>query len=272
MSNTVDGRIRGCTLQPVDNNKNDTPTSTTTIPTTTTEWIVTIDGEQADLGQFSQAIYKKLMMDAKTQQFQGFRPGTIPPQLQITYKAYCMDECARETVLEAMEQNNIQPFDETTRSNMILTQFQIPPIVPTTTTTNKNKSKKKKSNDHGSGGGGNRKKSKKLKGRRSSSSSTEAVSAAAPVVPATQAVGVENQQQEQQPDKDETKQELNTTTEPLLQWRSFDTMKDAIQAGWKPGQSFSFVATNVRGQRVQATTPNQEPESATINSLLRRRE
>jgi hypothetical protein len=51
---------------------------------------------QADLGKFSEAIYKKITSDAKQQQFQGFRPGTIPPHLQPTYRTFAMDECARE--------------------------------------------------------------------------------------------------------------------------------------------------------------------------------
>ena len=48
-----------------------------------------------------------LIMIAKSQRFQGFRPGTIPPHLLPTYYMFSMDECARETTLEAMEQNNM---------------------------------------------------------------------------------------------------------------------------------------------------------------------
>ena len=33
-------------------------------------------------------------------------------------------------------------------------------------------------------------------------------------------------------------------------WKSFDTMKEAIDAGWQPGQSFSFVSRKVKGQKV----------------------
>ena len=47
-----------------------------------------------------------------------------------------MDECAHETILEAMEQNNVRPFDDT-RKEMILEKFSIPPP-------KKKKSKKKK--------------------------------------------------------------------------------------------------------------------------------
>lgn len=78
------------------------------------------------MGRFSEAIYKKVTDDAKNQRFQGFRPGTIPPHLEPTYRAFAMDECARETVLEAMEQNNIRPF-ENTRNKLVLENFIIPP-------------------------------------------------------------------------------------------------------------------------------------------------
>lgn len=47
-----------------------------------------------------------------------------------------MDECARETTLEAMQQNNIRPFDEA-RSMINITDVTIPPPV-------KKKKKKKK--------------------------------------------------------------------------------------------------------------------------------
>jgi len=29
-------------------------------------------------------------------------------------------------------------------------------------------------------------------------------------------------------------------------------MKEALSAGWKPGQSFSFVAKNINGQKVNS--------------------
>jgi len=164
------GDISGCSVQSVDGS--------------ITEWIITIDGVEADLGRFSEAIYKKLMQDAKQERFQGFRPGTVPPHLEPTYRAFSMDECARETVLEAMQQNNIRPF-ETARTDMKLENFSIPPAPK--------KSKKKKKS----------------------------------VV------------------------QDDATEEMPPQWRTFDTMKEAINAGWKPGQSFSFVATNVKGQKVK---------------------
>ena len=174
VSNTADGKISGCTLQASDSSP--------------TEWILTIDGVEADMGRFSEAIYRKITRDAKQERFQGFRPGTIPPHLLPTYVAFTMDECARETVLEAMQQNNVRPF-ETCRSDMQFERFSIPPI----------KSKKKKS-----------------KKRKKASSAEEEVA-------------------EQEPQ----------------QWLEFNTMKEAVDGGWKPGQSFSFVATNVKGQKVK---------------------
>lgn len=81
---------------------------------------------EADLGRFSEAVYKKIISDAKQQRFQGFRPGTIPPHILPTYIAFSMDECARETVLEAMQQNNIRPFSNT-REDMTIGRVSIPP-------------------------------------------------------------------------------------------------------------------------------------------------
>ncbi len=98
VSNTDDGRIRGCSITPVEGKL--------------TEYTLEIDGEQADLGKFSDAIYRKITSDAKQQRFQGFRPGTIPPHLLPTYAGFAMDECAREATLEALQQNNIRPFDD----------------------------------------------------------------------------------------------------------------------------------------------------------------
>ena len=118
------GKINGCTLTLVDDSL--------------TDWIITIDGVQADLGKFSEAIYKKLLADAKKNQFQGFRAGTVPPHLLPTYKAYTMDECARESTLEAMQQNNIRPFDSA-RQSFVFTDFSIPPVA-----TKKGKGKKQK--------------------------------------------------------------------------------------------------------------------------------
>jgi len=181
------GSIRGCKITPIGEDP-------------VTEWELTIDGVEADLGRFSEAIYKKITADAKQQRFQGFRPGTIPPHLQPTYRAFTMDECARETVLEAMEQNNIRPFS-TAREDITIEQVSIPPPPP-------KKSKKKKKG-----------------GKKKKKGSSEADSPEMNDVP------------EEEP-----------PAEP--QWRSFEDMKGAIDAGWKPGQSFSFVAKNVKGQKV----------------------
>lgn len=190
----VGGAIRGCSVQAVGEEP-------------TTEWIITIDGVEADLGRFGEAIYKKITSDAKQQRFQGFRPGTIPPHLLPTYRTFTMDECARETVLEAMEQNNIRPFSDA-RSELKIESVSIPPVVP---------KKKKKSNK------------KKKKG------------AEAPV------------------EEDESKAEESP------QWRTFEDMKGAIDAGWKPGQSFSFVATNVRGQKVLSSKDTEGAKPLGLN-------
>jgi hypothetical protein len=131
---------------------------------------------EADLGRFSEGIYKKLIMDAK-QRFQGFRPGTIPPHLEPTYRAFAMDECARETVLEGMQQNNIRPFTNT-RTDLLVENVTIPPPPK------KGKNKKK---------GGRKKKS------------TE---------PEESSVVVE-------------------VVEEAPTWLMFETMKEAIDAGWK---------------------------------------
>lgn len=42
-------------------------------PERITEYEITIDGDAADLAKFSEAIYKKILGDAKNQRFQGFR-------------------------------------------------------------------------------------------------------------------------------------------------------------------------------------------------------
>ena len=182
VSNTVDGKISGCSIQNVDGSE--------------VEWILTIDGVQADLGRFSEAIYKKILADAKQQRFQGFKPGTIPPHLEPTYRTFAMDECARETVLEAMQQNNIRPF-ESCRQDMLLESFSIPKAAA--------KQSKKKS-------------SKKTK---------QAIAAAVDDAP------------------------LVEPAKPADEWRVFATMKEAIDAGWRPGQSFSFVARGIKGQVVK---------------------
>ena len=188
VSNTEGGRIQGCSVQPAK-------------PDSMTEWELTIDGVQADLGRFSDAIYKKIMQDAKRQRFQGFRPGTIPPHIEPTYRAFAMDECARETVLEALQQNNIRPF-ESTRSDMFLKNFQIPPP------------KKKKSKK-------NKKKS----------------------------------DQETEGDAEESE----------ASWLTFETMKEAVDAGWRPGQSFSFVAVDVKGQKVKGDSETQGAKPLGLN-------
>lgn len=157
VSNTEDGRIRGCSITQVEGS--------------ISEWIVNIDGVEADLGKFSDAIYRKITADAKQQQFQGFRPGTIPPHLLPTYIGFSMDECAREATLEAMSQNNIRPFDDV-RTEMKFSSISILPA--------KKKSKKKK------------KKKNKIDG--------------ATAIP------------------EEKEEDL---------WKSFETMKEAISAGWK---------------------------------------
>lgn len=173
VANSAEGKISGCTLQASENSP--------------TEWIITIDGVEADLGRFSDAIFRKITRDAKQERFQGFRPGTIPPHLLPTYVVFAMDECARETVLEAMQQNNVRPF-ETARTDMTFEKFSIPPPAK-----KKKKSKKRKK---------------------------------------TPVVGEDSSPE-------------------TPQWLVFDTMKECIDAGWKPGQSFSFVATNVKGQKVK---------------------
>mmetsp|Transcript_4374 Transcript_4374/g.5743 ORF Transcript_4374/g.5743 Transcript_4374/m.5743 type:complete len:257 (+) Transcript_4374:108-878(+) len=190
---TAEGRISGCSIT---QSKKDS----------VTEWSLNINGVDADLGRFSEAIYKKITMDAKQQRFQGFRPGTIPPHLEPTYRLYAMDKCARETVLEAMQQNNIRPFDSC-RSELVMEQFQIPPL------------KSKKSN----------KKKKPKKNKKGAADDNDETAAA-----------------EAEP-------------EPEPQWRLFDSMKEAVDAGWRPGQSFSFVATNVFGQKLPETGDGSNP-------------
>lgn len=176
------GTIEGCTI--------------TQSPDSLTMWQIQIDGVQADLGKFSEAIYKKITTDAKQQRYQGFRPGTLPPHLLPTYIGFAMDEAAREATLEAMEQNEIRPFEES-RSEFIISNVSIPPPP--------------------------KKKSKKKKGGRKKKGATSP----APIVEATPEV----------------------VEEPA--WLTFDTMGDAIKSGWKPGQSFSFIAKNVKGQKIK---------------------
>lgn len=174
------GRIKGCTLTKIEGK--------------ISEYQIQIDGVEADLGKFSDAIYKKISADAKQQRFQGFRPGTIPPHIVPTYIAFAMDECAREATLEAMQQNNVRPFEDA-RTELEFTNISIPP--------QKKRKKKKK--------GGRKKKSQD----------------------ATASSTAEGEEEEEET------------------WLTFDNMKDAISAGWKPGQSFSFIANNAKGQQLK---------------------
>jgi hypothetical protein len=52
-----------------------------------------------------------------------------------------------------------------------------------------------------------------------------------------------------------TKSNSDDTQSVEPSWRTFATMKEAIDAGWRPGQSFSYSAKNVRGQKVKVGTP-----------------
>jgi hypothetical protein len=200
------GRIQGCSIQLAEGGSK-------------TEWIIKIDGVQADLGRFSDAIYKKITNDAKRERFQGFRPGTIPPHLEPTYRAFAMDECARETVLEAMQQNNIRPF-ENARLEMKLEQFETPPPP-----IRQQRSKKKK------------KTSNKKKGSAVNDTNDD--------IPAESGVAAEEAVVAVPPAADDD------TSPPFASWICYESMKEAIDAGWKPGQSFSFVAVNVKGQQVK---------------------
>lgn len=170
------GRIQGCQLARVGESL--------------TDWEVKIDGNEADLASFSEAVYKKITSDARQQRFQGFRPGTIPPHLTPNYVAFAMDEVAREATLEALEQNGVRPF-ENTRNEFTFDNISIPPP----------------------------QKKKKKKGKKKKKSA---------MVPAAPQV------------------EEETPT-----WLTFDSMKAAIDAGWRPGQSFSFVAKGVKGQQLK---------------------
>ena len=200
VSNDPKGRIQGCQL--------------TRVGESPTDWEVTIDGEEADLGKFSEAVYKKITSDARTQRFQGFRPGTIPPHLTPTYIAFAMDEVAREATLEALEQNGVRPF-ENARSDFIFDTISIPPP---------------------------QKKKKKGKKKKKKSKNADAA--------ATSSDGAESSQ---------------VVEEETPAWLTFDSMKAAIDAGWRPGQSFSFVARQVKGQQlkdngdVSRATPVSEP-------------
>ena len=184
-----DGRIRGCTITPVKDKE--------------TEFIIQIDGNEADLGNFGKVVYQKITSDAKRESFKGYRPGTIPPHLLGTYRAFAMDEVAREATLEAMQQNNIRPFDSA-RQELLIEQVSIPPKV--------------KKNKKGKGG---RKKKQKQKAN----------------------IDIEQEEEEDAP----------------VPWETFDTMQEALKAGWEPGQSFSFVATNCRGQKIEPIQMERPP-------------
>ncbi|KAL7514139.1 hypothetical protein ACHAXN_012717 [Cyclotella atomus] len=181
VSNTDDGRIMGCSITSVSE----------------TEFTISIDGIEADLGKFGLAIYKKITSDARQQRFQGFKPGTIPPHLLPTYKAYTMDEVAREATLEAMQQNDIRPF-ESCRGDIVIGEVSIPP--------RKSKKKKKRA-----------------------------------------AVVASEGEEEKEPE-----------------WLVFDSMKDALKAGWEPGESFSFVATNCKGQKLKDVNMDVSPSLASL--------
>lgn len=217
VSNDAGGRIRGCSIRPITPSDENDESSTLMM---VVDWELTIDGEQADLGLFSQAIYQKIVRDAKQQRFQGFRPGTIPPHLEPTYRAFAMDECARETVLEALQQNNIRPFSST-RSDMFLKDFQIPPSSSSSSSSKSKKSKKNKS-----------KKTNQEKGMDDNGTATN---------------------------EEDTVVATEAKPEQEKAWRTFDTMKEAIDAGWRPGQSFSFVAVNVKGQKVKDQEQGAKP-------------
>jgi len=205
-----------------------------TNPDALVDWVVTIDGMEADLGKFSEVIYRKFMMDARQQSFQGFRPGTVPPHLEPTYRAYAMDECARETLLEALQQNNIKPFDST-RQEATFSNICIPPPPV-------KKPKKKK-----------KKKVKKKKGKKNNDPTAEEAAKAE----------AENAEPKE-PEKEEpiyygtvpVVAEPEPEPEPVPQWLVFDDVEAAIAGGWKPGQSFSFVANNVRGQKYKSDEGN----------------
>ncbi|GMI02306.1 hypothetical protein TrLO_g7406 [Triparma laevis f. longispina] len=124
-SSTVTSLLRGCQIsRPDPDNK-------------PTDYEISIDGVEADLGRFSEQMYRKCTTDAKRQNFQGFRPGTIPPHLLNTYKTFAMDETGRETIMEAMTQNKVSPFERTREEIAFTSVSFVPPL-------SKKKKKKKK--------------------------------------------------------------------------------------------------------------------------------
>jgi len=180
-TNQMTSRIKGCEILRVGRSD--------------TEFDITVDGDEADLGSFSKVVYKKVIMDAKQQRYTGFRPGSIPPFLEVTYRLFAMDEVAREATCEALEQNNMRPFDGC-RENMTFETIIYRQSRPS-------KKKKKK------------KRKKKIEG---------------------------------QPILDDAKVEDNEIQEPMLK---FESMKEAVNAGWQPGQSFSFIARNIKAQEMK---------------------
>lgn len=61
-----------------------------------------------------------------------------------------MDECARETVLEAMQQNNLRPF-EGARNELLIEDVTIPPPRKKGKKKGQKKKKKKKAEDQSGG-------------------------------------------------------------------------------------------------------------------------
>ena len=109
-----------------------------------------------------------------------------------TYRAFSMDECARETVLEAMQQNNIRPFTDA-RNEFVIENCCIPPPV-------KKAGRKKK----------------KKGGRKAKARAAE-----------------------------QAAEEEATTEETAPQWLQFDSMKEAIDAGWEVSWTFFTYRTKL---------------------------
>jgi hypothetical protein len=62
-------------------------------------------------------------------------------------------------------------------------------------------------------------------------------------------------------------QDMDETT--TIPWETYSTMKDALTAGWEPGQSFSFQATNCKGQKVEPVSTEKTvlPNPLSVNNL-----
>jgi len=80
----------------------------------------------ADLGNFGEVVYNKILEDVKKIKFQGFRAGVVPAPMLPKYRELALDETAREAVLEAMEQHNIKP-SEGARAEFRISEISIPP-------------------------------------------------------------------------------------------------------------------------------------------------